>query len=339
MKNIKKIVINSLLALFTIAFFTGATVNATQGFRVTIVDGEEIRDVQVLGGTVSELLIREGIDLNAFDRLNFSTRAALTAGMRIEISRFINISLSIDSVESIRLVPAGYTVLDLVWDLNNELGTEFIIPYELTMPLKPNMTIQLQTISFEHNLSIIELPFDRIYVETDELYLNEQAIYQEGAVGVREVSSFSHIISGEETSVSVLSDRIISTPVTEIVHVGTALPSNMAVAGNGEVFTFSRFMIMEATAYTLSFECTGRHPGDPNFGRTASGMMARVGVVAVDTNVIPFHTRLYIEGYGFAVAGDRGGAIRGERIDLFFDTREEAIQFGRRNIRVWVLED
>jgi len=95
---------------------------------------------------------------------------------------------------------------------------------------------------------------------------------------------------------------------------------------------------MEATAYTLSFECTGRHPGHPLFGVTASGMMAQVGVVAVDTNVIPFHTRMYIEGYGFAVAGDRGGAIRGYKVDLFFDTREEVRQFGRRHLQVWILD-
>ena len=64
----------------------------------------------------------------------------------------------------------------------------------------------------------------------------------------------------------------------------------------------------------------------------------RRGLVAVDTRVIPFGTRLYIEGYGFAVADDTGGAIRGNKIDLAMDTLSEAYQFGRRTVVVHILE-
>jgi len=123
------------------------------------------------------------------------------------------------------------------------------------------------------------------------------------------------------------------------VHIGTYLPPYHAVSACGEVFAYSRSFVAEATAYTLDFQSTGRHPDHPLFGVTASGMMAQVGVVAVDTNVIPFHTQMYIEGYGFAVAGDRGGAIRGYKVDVFFDTREETIQFGRQHLRVWILDE
>ena len=83
---------------------------------------------------------------------------------------------------------------------------------------------------------------------------------------------------------------------------------------------------MEATAYSGG-------------GTTASGMAAAVGRVAVDPRVIPLGTRLYIEGYGYAVAADTGGAIKGNRIDLFFETYDEAISFGRRKVTVYVLAD
>jgi len=59
--------------------------------------------------------------------------------------------------------------------------------------------------------------------------------------------------------------------------------------------------------------------------------------VAVDTNVIPMHTRLFIEGYGYAVAGDRGSAIDGNDIDLGFLTVEECMEWGRREVKVYVL--
>ena len=87
---------------------------------------------------------------------------------------------------------------------------------------------------------------------------------------------------------------------------------------------------MEATAYLPT-------DGDGN-GITASGMLAERGVVAVDTDVIPLGTRLYIPGYGMAIAGDTGGAIYGERIDLCMESYGEAMEFGRRWVKVYVLE-
>ena len=87
---------------------------------------------------------------------------------------------------------------------------------------------------------------------------------------------------------------------------------------------------MEATAYLPT-----DGGGD---GITASGMLAQRGVVAVDTSVIPLGTRLYIPGYGMAIAGDTGGAIYGERIDLCMESYGEAMEFGRRWVKVYVLE-
>ena len=106
----------------------------------------------------------------------------------------------------------------------------------------------------------------------------------------------------------------------------------------------SDIMVMEATAYDLSYQSTGKRPGDKAYGITASGMKAGPGVVAVDPKVIPLGTKLYIESmdstkdYGYAVAGDTGGAIKGNRIDLFFFSSSDVRRFGRRNVRVKVLK-
>jgi len=85
-------------------------------------------------------------------------------------------------------------------------------------------------------------------------------------------------------------------------------------------------IIFEATAYTW----TGY--------RTATGPWPSRGMVAVDPRVIPLGTELYIEGYGPAVAADTGGAIRGQRIDLYMDTKHECLQWGRRQVEVRVIE-
>lgn len=92
---------------------------------------------------------------------------------------------------------------------------------------------------------------------------------------------------------------------------------------------YVKVMTMHASAYSA------QDPGNGNY--TATGSRLKKGIVSVDPKVIPLGTKLYIEGYGYAVADDVGGAIKGTRIDLAFDKRSEALEFGRQSIKVYVL--
>lgn len=98
-------------------------------------------------------------------------------------------------------------------------------------------------------------------------------------------------------------------------------------------FGRSRVMVMEATAYDPSPATIG--PGAT--GRTAMGLIATYGHVAVDPRVIKMGTRVFVEGYGFAIASDKGSAIKGNRIDLCYNSRSTALAFGRKKVRVHVL--
>lgn len=95
-------------------------------------------------------------------------------------------------------------------------------------------------------------------------------------------------------------------------------------------FSGSRVLTMEATGYDPF------PPGGSGTGKTASGLMARFGIVATDPRVIPLGTLVFVEGYGFGLAADTGGAIKGNKIDLCFNTRAEAYQWGRKTVRVHV---
>ncbi|MGN1031167.1 MAG: 3D domain-containing protein, partial [Butyricicoccaceae bacterium] len=81
----------------------------------------------------------------------------------------------------------------------------------------------------------------------------------------------------------------------------------------------------EATAYTGG-------------GTTASGLAAKVGRIAVDPRVIPLGSQLYVSGYGYCVAADTGGAIKGNIVDLYFNTYSECVNFGRKNVTVYLVD-
>ena len=99
--------------------------------------------------------------------------------------------------------------------------------------------------------------------------------------------------------------------------------------GNGAPSKYSKVLTVEATAYS------SQDPGNGNY--TATGSRLKKGIVSVDPRLIPLGTKLYVEGYGYAVADDVGGAIKGHRIDLAYDSRSEALQFGRQTVKVYVL--
>jgi 3D (Asp-Asp-Asp) domain-containing protein len=132
---------------------------------------------------------------------------------------------------------------------------------------------------------------------------------------------------------SVIWTRVVRAPQPRIVAVGiggSAL-SNFAAQGIKHMAYMARSaLLMLATAYTA--QSAG---GD---GMTAIGRRAGFGIVAVDPRVIPLGTRLFIPGYGFAIAGDTGGDIVGDRIDLGFDTERDAMLFGRRSVTVYRLK-
>jgi 3D (Asp-Asp-Asp) domain-containing protein len=119
-------------------------------------------------------------------------------------------------------------------------------------------------------------------------------------------------------------------------------PKNALVKTGVRGATFSHMLASRGSlggARVLTMRATGYGPN--RNGRwnalCRTGMRPGKGIVAVDPRFIPLGTRLYIENYGYAIAGDTGGAIKGNRIDLAFDSYYEAEAIGRRNVRVMIL--
>ena len=292
---------------------------------------------------VGELLYDMAITVRELDLVTPNIRTAIQGPMEIVVERAFPVYLKLDGADEVVMrahARPGSSLLTFVNDLRNQTGLDYIFDREnWQKSLEPGDIVELTTVRRRTYEKFEDIPYENEYIYDDQLLKNTRLVHSPGMPGRRQTDTLVVYIGGEPYSSMVMSDEVLWQPVNAQVHLGTYLPAGHALSACGEVFAYARTFIAEATAYTLDFQSTGRHPDHPLFGVTASGMMAQVGVVAVDTNVIPFHTRMYIEGYGFAVAGDRGGAIRGYKVDLFFDTREETIQFGRRHIRVWILDD
>jgi 3D (Asp-Asp-Asp) domain-containing protein len=177
------------------------------------------------------------------------------------------------------------------------------------------------------------VPAPAIFEVNHRLQPRQRVLVQQGTPGIvvsrwRVVQRNGHILERQ-----LLQREVIQPPQPAIYQVGV----HRHIASRGQVargnsFRTARVLEMEATAYTAH-----RSGGGTGTGRTASGWPAGYGLVAVDPRVIPFGTVLYIEGYGMAIAADKGRAIRGRRIDLCFHSRQAALQFGRRRVRVHIL--
>lgn len=171
-----------------------------------------------------------------------------------------------------------------------------------------------------------------------EKHYNDQMTYgttrvtQDGVDGEMQYVYDVVTEDGVEISRTLVTEEILTQPVNQIVEIGTA---GAVTTRGGDVLRYSKAVDVTATAYSSE--------GMRN-KLTAIGSTARVGAIAVDPRVIPLGSRLYITSadgtswvYGVAVAEDTGGAIKGNRIDLYFDTQSECRSFGRRSAKVYVL--
>jgi len=173
------------------------------------------------------------------------------------------------------------------------------------------------------------IPYSTLRKPTSQLRSGTSRTVRNGSNGEKEVVyRVTYRTDGVELRREVVSSHLIKQPATEVVEIGRAV----TLASRG-YFSGRRVVLMAATTYD-PYNC-----GGSGSGRTASGLKATYGVVAVDPRFIPLGTRLYIEGYGFAVAADTGGAIKGNRIDLCVDSKHDAPHFTDwRHVRVHILD-
>ena len=170
----------------------------------------------------------------------------------------------------------------------------------------------------------VEVPFQTKTIDDPELTFGEKKVEKAGVKG-KDIVTYENITRiGYEQKIE-LDRRHVTAPVDEIVRQGIA----QSVLTPEGYKRYKKKIYGEATAYTW---------GGGASGTTSLGLWPKRGIAAVDPRMIPYYTKMYIPGYGMAIAGDTGGAIVGHRIDLFMESLYECYQWGRRDVEIYILE-
>ena len=308
-----------------------------------ITDGSRVMLHTTAATDPKAVLGEAGLELGEDDSYTAQTQAGMA---QINIRRGQTLILDYYGQE-MEIVSLGETVEEVLTRLNFSWAEDDAISFPLDTKVYDGMHLVISRVVRENQVYTKVLPHETIFCSDDALPEGTQKVLTEGEDGQVLCEATVTYLNGIESERAVLSQQVISQPVNEVIALGTGthqeeVSSAMAVIDEatitlptGEVLTYGEKFTCLATAYT----CEGY------VGTTATGTRARVGAIAVDPEVFPYGTRFYIvtkDGeyiYGVATAEDCGSKefIYGTRLDLYFNTRKECIQFGARSCDVYVL--
>lgn len=288
---------------------------------VTIVaDGKEVK-ARTFSRTVGGVLEAKDIVLLDNDVVVPSIETPLASGMTINVNRAADVSISVDG-QVLPVRTQCRSVEELLIERAIVLG-----PEDEVRPAKDAAVTQGMDVIVSRIVTITELKEAVLSFETKKKYTvnlpqGSTRIAEEGRDGVEQQTWDIKYKDGIEVDRRLASTDTITPPVDRLIIVG----SGLVVSRGGQDIRYSEAVDMVSSAYTY----TGYN--------TSSGVAPYYGVAAVDPGFIPMGTELYVEGYGYATALDRGGSILGNRIDLFFETYGEAMSWGIRNVKVYIID-
>lgn len=305
---------------------------------VVLADGKQTTVTQT-GGTVEDALKEAGVTVGEEDSLNYDKDEPLFDKMHIRVTRVMKVRITAGG-ETREVETSAQTVEDVLKKFQVELDEDDRVEPEAKTKVAEGMEITVRRVEVKEEVKTEEVPFETQYQDTDSLYEGETQVKTQGVAGEKEVTYQVTFVDGEEESREAASEKVTKEPVAEVVLRGTAEREQSGAGGSGtfvdlygNTVSYSSVMSGTCTAYSV--------PG----GTTSLGWDAVYGVIAVNPNIIPYGTKMYVTSpdgsvvYGYGVAGDTGGAcMAGDIIaDLCYNTIEECSQIGRREMVIYIL--
>ncbi len=303
------------------------TITIQRAFAIVIWDADAVYRLETNAETVGEALNEAGVTLFLADAVTPDVNMPLAQDMEIVIARALPITIVVDGTPiETRVQPS--TVGEAIATADVVLsGLDYTIPNE-DEDIFPGMIIRV--VRAAENIETAQglLPYETVYQPDPALELDARRVVQAGENGVQEITYRVRYDDGEEVSRTVESTSVLREPVNEIIAYGTTIVIRTIDTPEGPR-EYWRVVRMMATSY---------HPaalgGDST---TATGATLTTGIVASHPEIIPYHTQVFVPGYGIGQMEDTGGGLSSTRrwIDLGYSD-EDWVSW-RRSVNVYFL--
>lgn len=325
-----------ILGAVAITIGVGAAATITvMNMRKTLtisIDGNEETFV-TYKGTVQDVLQEKNIEVGVKDKVQPSLESKVSEKEIIQIKSAIPVEIISNGVQA-QVQSADDTIGEMLQnekDALNEYGIKFDedideVSLGLDSKIAENMSIQIVNVEKKELVQNEPINFETIVEKDENLDKSVSKVKSEGVNGEKEVTYEVVYKDGVETSRNVTSTKTIVEPQNEIVVKGTG---QIYASRGGENINYKEKLNCVATAYSGDgITATGRVPV-----RNPGG----ISTIAVDPSFIPLGSKVFVEGYGYAIASDTGGAIKGNIIDLFLNSSSECMSWGRRPVTLLIV--
>jgi uncharacterized protein YabE (DUF348 family) len=339
----------ALLILLAIA--TAATAILTHYVRDSIkhviLDDDGYRvEITTYDSSVEELLKRYEITLGPGDEIAPAPEESLQDNTEIKITRAMPVTVEADGRKQVLHVTRG-TIRDMLEKADVKLREKDLINYPLTQPVRPYDHIKVTRMDEEVLVEKEAIPYQVVTKKNNQMDEGVSKVVQEGRQGELERRVLVTYQDGVEIDRRLVSEQVVKEPVDRVVEKGTV---KRIKTSRGDYVRYSKSKKMTATAYTAGYESTGKRPGDKNYGITSSGKKAKPYHTIAAPRNIPIGTKVYIPELvkfwvkrGVSISGiftveDRGGAVKGNIIDIYMENTSQTKSWGRRSVTVYFVK-
>ncbi|WP_150275651.1 3D domain-containing protein [Paenibacillus tepidiphilus] len=340
-----------VIALFILLYAHGQSIKA-----ITLVIDGQVQSLETRETLLSEVLAKEQISVQPHDKLSIGLSDEIQDGDRVVITRAQKISLTADGATKTLYTTEG-ALGDAIAKLGYSLdGDDKIFP-SLDTAVSSGMEVKIVRITKQKVERSVSLPFRVIKTADPSLYVGDVRVAQAGKPGVMIQHIEKIYQDGELASMSMIGKEVQTITKDKVIAVGTkAVPKPVVATTKTSTASKTTAKSTKTAAVSskvvhkagIDFEykkvlknvsMTAYSSEEPGIGtRTASGTRVTEGrTIAVDPNVIPIGWWVYIEGLGFRRAEDTGGAIKGNKVDVYYDSLSHARNFGRKSRTVYVI--